>query len=102
MVEAIVWWVMLEVLGLAALPLAWTVLRRLPDRGYAFAKSLGVVLLGYLMWLSAILQLAPFAGPLAWTSLIGLAVISLWLLRRNGGCCGQRSAPSSASASSTG
>ena len=43
------------------------------------------MLLGYLMWLSAILQLAPFAGPLAWTSLIGLAVISLWLLRRNGG-----------------
>jgi YYY domain-containing protein len=84
-VEAIVWWVMLEVLGLAALPLAWTVLRRLPDRGYAFAKSLGVVLVGYLMWLTAILQLSPFAAPLAWASLLGLAGVSLWLLRRNGG-----------------
>lgn len=85
MVEAIIWWVMLEVLGLAALPLAWTVLRRLPDRGYAFAKILGVVLVGYLMWLTAILQLSPFAAPLAWASLLAVAGVSLWLLRRNGG-----------------
>src|SRR5690349_7224699 len=38
--EVIVWWLVLELLGLAALPLGWVVMRRLPDRGYAFAKSL--------------------------------------------------------------
>src|SRR6478672_5554382 len=85
MAEAITWWIVLELLGLAALPLTWVVMRRLPDRGYAFAKSLGLVLVGYVMWLTSILQIAPFTHGLAWAALLALAALSLWLLRRNGG-----------------
>lgn len=80
--EVIVWWVVLELLGLAALPLAWVVMRRLPDRGYAFAKSLGLILVGYFMWLTSILQLASFNDGLGWTGLLALGGLSLWLLLR--------------------
>jgi YYY domain-containing protein len=45
------WWLVLFILGLAALPLAYTLLARLPDRGYAFTKMLGLLLVTYLFWL---------------------------------------------------
>src|SRR5512139_3160303 len=46
-------WFVLQLFGLAALPLAWRLFERLPDRGYAFAKALGLLGAGYLLWLGA-------------------------------------------------
>lgn len=48
---ALRWWAVLAALGAAALPLAFTLLRRLPDRGYAFARMIGLLLVSYLFWL---------------------------------------------------
>jgi YYY domain-containing protein len=45
------WWAVLAVIGAAALPLTFTVLRWLPDRGYAFARMVGLLLTSYLFWL---------------------------------------------------
>jgi len=45
------WWIVIEVLGLLALPLTLRLLRHLPDRGYAFAKPLGLLLCGYMFWI---------------------------------------------------
>src|SRR5262249_42585627 len=44
------WWLAAELIGLASLPLAATVLGRLPDRGCTLAKPLGVLVLGWLGW----------------------------------------------------
>jgi YYY domain-containing protein len=52
MIHAISWWLAVEVLGLAALPLAWRLFRNLPDRGYALAKPLGMLLTSYLFWVA--------------------------------------------------
>lgn len=41
----------LQVLGLLALPLAWSVCRWLPDRGASTAKPLGLLLTGLVLWL---------------------------------------------------
>ena len=48
---AIRWWAVLTVLGLAALPLTMHLLRRLPDKGYAFSKMIGLLLVSYVFWL---------------------------------------------------
>ena len=53
MLDVVLWLVAVEALGLAALPLAWWLLSRLPDRGLAFAKPLGLLLLGYAIWLTS-------------------------------------------------
>ncbi len=46
------WWIAVEIMGLAALPLAWRLFRNLPDRGYSLAKPLGILLTSYLLWLA--------------------------------------------------
>ena len=51
----LVWWLLIQVFGLAALPLAFRLLRRLPDRGYAVSKALGLLLTTYVFWLLNIL-----------------------------------------------
>jgi YYY domain-containing protein len=59
------WMLTLELLGLAAFPLLHAALGALPDRGYAFAKTAGLLLVAFLGWLLASLRVAPFSrGPI--------------------------------------
>ncbi|MFQ5343619.1 MAG: DUF2298 domain-containing protein, partial [Anaerolineae bacterium] len=44
------WYLILEILGLITLPIAFRLFRWLPDRGYALAKPLGLLLTGYGLW----------------------------------------------------
>jgi YYY domain-containing protein len=55
------WWLALAILGLLAYPLAFLALRGLSDRGYLFAKVLGLLLLAYLCWLLSSGRLIPFS-----------------------------------------
>jgi len=47
------WALALAVFGLVGAPYAWLAGSALPDRGYAFAKPLGLLLVGWLTWLGA-------------------------------------------------
>ena len=49
---AIRWWAVLLVLGAAAVPLTFYLLGRLPDRGYAFSKMIGLLIVSYILWLA--------------------------------------------------
>ncbi len=48
---ALVWWLVLEAIGLLAWPATFRLFRRLPDRGYAFARPLGLVAVNYVLWM---------------------------------------------------
>ena len=50
-IPVFIWWLMVEVLGLVALPLAFRLFRALPDRGYALSKPLGILLCSYFFWI---------------------------------------------------
>ncbi|RME48829.1 MAG: hypothetical protein D6791_02360, partial [Chloroflexi bacterium] len=50
MTAFITWYLILEVLGFITLPIAFRLFRWLPDRGYALAKPLGLLLTGYGLW----------------------------------------------------
>jgi len=54
-----VWWSALLVIGLAALPLARAVLPGLPDRGMAFARPLGLLMVGWIWWIGASAGILP-------------------------------------------
>src|SRR2546421_78379 len=54
MLELFQIWALVEILGLLCLPLTFTVFRNLSDRGWAFSKALGMVLLAFCVWLPLI------------------------------------------------
>lgn len=55
-----VWYLALQLMALAAFPLCWRVLGGLPDRGYAVAKTLGLLIAGWFAWLLASLHVMDF------------------------------------------
>ena len=82
---ALRWWAAVSILGLAATPLVLQLLRWLPDRGYAFVKMAGVLLVSYLFWLlSSLGLLGNNHGGILLALLLVLAA-SVWAYRRNSG-----------------
>ncbi|MBP6786517.1 MAG: hypothetical protein KA170_02930 [Candidatus Promineofilum sp.] len=79
---AVRWWAALTILGLAALPLVYTLLRRLPDRGYAFARPVGLLLVAYVFWLTGSLGFAGNDGGGIVLALGIVAVLSALAYRR--------------------
>ncbi len=83
--ELLIWWLVLQMFGLLAVPVAAFLFAALPDRGYAFSKSLGLLLVGYGAWLLAMLGLGGFGVPLVLLVLLVLAGLDVALLRRRWG-----------------
>ena len=80
----IMWWLVLEIMGLLIFPLVAFVLRRFRDRGWAFAKTIALLLISYLVWLPASLQVLPYseATTLGALALVGVAGLGVgWLTR---------------------
>jgi len=73
------WWLAAELIGLAALPYAFRFLAFLPDRGVAFAKPLGLLLVAYAVWLGAFAGVLPFTGGSVALVVAALAAGGLWL-----------------------
>ena len=73
----VVWWVVLEGLGLLAFPITFKIFSAADDRGYPFAKITTLLLVTYLSWIAA------FAGVPFHLALIGslaaLVAVSGWL-----------------------
>jgi YYY domain-containing protein len=59
MVETLSWWAAAELLGAIAFPIAFVFFHRLPDRGYAFTKVIGLLLVSYCLWIGATLGIYP-------------------------------------------
>ncbi len=81
MLTLILWYLLVFVTGLAALPLAFRLLPALPDRGYAFVKALGLLLWGYIFWLLTslnILQNNSGGELLAFAGLLALSAWAAW------------------------
>jgi YYY domain-containing protein len=77
----LLWWLLLQVFGLVGLPLAFRLLGNLPDRGYAFARPLGLLLTGYLLWLGGSLGFwrNGIGGTLV--AMLVVAAVGIWLYR---------------------
>lgn len=74
MTDYLRWLVAAEVLGIAVLPLTVFLFQRLPDRGYAFSKLLGLLAASYLIWLVGSLFPVASFGPLPWLAALLIGV----------------------------
>lgn len=72
----LVWLLGIYILGAAVLPLVACVLPRAPDRGYGIAKPLGLVLVGYIVWLLTSLGLLVADSVSTWLIVLVLLLIS--------------------------
>lgn len=80
----IVWWLALEALGLLVFPIVALLFRNFRDRGLAFSKTIGLLLLGYLIWLPASLRVLPYtrATTLGIFVVLGLAGLGVGIATR--------------------
>jgi YYY domain-containing protein len=80
-----VWWLAVQIFSISTLPIVFYLFRAFPDRGYALAKSAGILLVSYVSWLIASAGLLPF-GPIsiiaAFVPLIVLNVVVLMSSRK--------------------
>ena len=84
MFAALLWWLILQILGLLALPFAYRLFDRLPDRGYAFAKPVGLLGASYALWLLTTLGFLRnrWGGIAGCILLVGVG--GWWFYRRSG------------------
>lgn len=83
MLDVLLWFGAIEILGLLAFPPAFLLFSRLPDRGYAFAKPLALVLVSYAFWMLGLTRLIPNSQVTILAILSGFLVISGWLFYRH-------------------
>ncbi len=78
MTSVALWLTAVEVLGLATLPLTSRAFSTLPDRGYGFAKIVGVVLIGYGSWVTAMTGFASFGRAAIVVVIVASSVVCWW------------------------
>jgi YYY domain-containing protein len=71
------WYLVVQLITLAALPLTVRLFPNLADRGYAFAKSLGILLVGLILWLGTSYGLLRNETGGAWLALLVVAGVSV-------------------------
>jgi YYY domain-containing protein len=81
LLSVICWWLAIQVLGLLALPLTTVVFHRLADRGYLLSKTMGLLVVAFLVWLAASYRLLTNSVPTTLGACCVLGVVSLLLFR---------------------
>jgi YYY domain-containing protein len=86
--DVLAWWLVLQLFALAVLPAVLRIFRNLPDAGWAFARPVGLLFVGFLFWhgatfgllsnawpsiLGTLLVVAALCWALAWREVVGLA-----------------------------
>ncbi|MBI4310634.1 MAG: hypothetical protein HY681_02540 [Chloroflexi bacterium] len=83
MLDVIAWLLALELIGLLAFPVLFRLAPWLPDRGYAIAKPIGLVLVFYPLWLLASTPYVPNTLGVLIAIILGLGALSGWLVWRS-------------------
>ena len=72
----VVWYVLVQAIGLIAFPIGFLLFRSLGDRGWILNKSLGILLVTWLTWMIVNLRLASYTRTAIGASLLLLAACS--------------------------
>jgi len=78
------WWGCTLILALAVWPITFQCLKRLPDRGFAFARMFGLIGVGYFFWLGCWLHLWPNLPGAVWLCAALLLAVGMLLAQRGG------------------
>ena len=77
------WWLAIEIVGLAGMPLSAMVFSRLPDRGWALSKPFSLLLVGWLIWFPlSVITALPYRSVWIFLTFLVFAALNALLLRR--------------------
>ena len=82
----VTWLVLIELLGLITIPVTLTVFRGLADRGWVIAKTMGMIALGWILWVLVSLGVISYTFTSIWIIIATLTLVAgtlWWLSRRN-------------------
>lgn len=86
MIDFLLWFLIITLLGWVSFPLTFSILRKLPSRGFILSKVLGLLIWGFLFWILVSLNLLQndLASQLvALGILISISIFSCWKDRFN-------------------
>ena len=81
MQDALIWFLLLELAGLVALPWAFFLFRFLPDRGLTLVKPAALLLFSYVLWVLGLTHVWPNTQLTVWAIFLTAAAGSYWLVR---------------------
>ena len=76
------WLLAVELIGLAALPFIWWLLRPLPDRGILLARTAGLLLVAWVAWMLVSAGIMRYSAATVWLALLIVAIPSAVVLWR--------------------
>lgn len=78
------WWILVTVAGATSLPLLFRLLGGLPDRGFTLARPAGMLLIGFVFWILAVLGFvdnSPGSVVLAWLIVLAISLRVFFTVR---------------------
>jgi len=81
MLNLILWYILISLLGLLAFPLTYKLLPGLVERGYTLARTLGLLIWSYIFWIFGSLGLLQNDIGSELIALMLLAVLGIWVFR---------------------
>ncbi len=83
MLDALSWYIAIQVLGLLAFPAAFVLFRRLPDRGFTLVKPAALVFFSYILWVLGLTHAAPNTQLTILVVLLAAVPPGIYLFWRN-------------------
>ena len=81
MADTLIWFLLLELTAIIALPWAFLLFRFLPDRGLTLVKPAALLLFSYTLWVLAMAHIWPNTQLTVWAIFLAAAAGSYWLVR---------------------
>jgi len=85
MLHFLLWYLAATIIGMAAFPILYTLFPNLPDRGFVFSRTFGLLCVGYIFWLLGVLGLAANSVGGILFSFFLFAGISVYVFHNRGG-----------------
>ncbi|QPC81577.1 glycosyltransferase family 39 protein [Phototrophicus methaneseepsis] len=82
-IAVIAWWLVMMIFGFVTWPLLFVAFPRMADRGYGFAKLMGLLIIAWVAWVLGTLHVTAWSQLGIFVLLIALALFSLAVARRH-------------------
>lgn len=79
--DVLVWWYVLFLFGIIFLPITFRLFSQFFDNGYLFSRLIGLLLVGYSVFLLGTFRFAPFTNTTIITTAIVLAAVSFFFIK---------------------